>query len=368
GGESLKGGDVKRTTFFPIYFRQTSPRPEENYTAVLPFYGHLKNRLFRDEVFFVMLPLYLESKKGGLVTENFIFPFFDVRHGDGIKGWQFWPFVGEEHKEVTTATNHWGDVSVVGGYDKFFAVWPLYFNNTIGTGTTNVQHQFVFLPFYTSLVSTTRVSKSYGFPIGYTHTIDREAKYEERDAPWPAIVFAHGEGKTAQRIWPFFSNVKTPIAQSDFYFWPVYKYNRVTSDPLDRERMRLFFFLYSDLIERNTTNHTELHRRDVWPLLTWRKDHNDNTRLQVLSILEPLLPGNKSIERVYSPVYSLYREEHNAKTGARSRSVLWNLYRSEHRAEMQKQSAFFGLFQREKNADRTKWRIFFIPFTRHHGE
>jgi hypothetical protein len=121
-------------------------------------------------------------------------------------------------------------------------------------------------------------------------------------------------------------------------------------------------FLYSDLIERNTTNHTALHRRDFWPLFTWRKDHNDNTRLQVLSILEPLLPGNKSVERLYSPVWSFYREEHNAQTGARSRSLLWNLYRSEKKGVSLKQSAFFGLFQRHETPDRTKWRIFFIPF------
>src|SRR5687768_17947942 len=48
GGEALNGGDKKRTTIFPVYFQQKSPRPEENYVAVVPFYGRMQNRLFRD--------------------------------------------------------------------------------------------------------------------------------------------------------------------------------------------------------------------------------------------------------------------------------------------------------------------------------
>jgi hypothetical protein len=363
GGESVKGGDTKRTTFFPIYFRQTSPRPEDNYTAVVPFYGHLKNRFFRDDVFFVMLPLYVQSTKKGVTTENFVFPLFHLRHGTGVTGWQFWPLYGTEHKELTTSTNHWGDPVVSPGYDHKMAVWPLYFNNTLGIGSTNLQKQFVLLPFYTSQVSTTRVSKSYGFPLGVTHTIDREAKYEEWDAPWPLVEFAKGEGKKTRRVFPFFSESQTRTAESDFYAWPIYKYNRTTAPPLNRERTRILLFLYSDLLEQNTTNNTTLRKRDFFPLFTWRKDHQNNTRLQVLSIIEPVLPGNKSIERIYEPLYAFYREEHNGVTGDNSRSVLWNLYRSEKRGEIRRQRAFFGLFQREKNADRTKWRIFFIPFT-----
>ncbi len=363
GGESVKGGDTKRMTLFPIYLKQTSPRPEDNYTAVIPLYGHLKNRFFRDEAFFVLLPLYLETTKKGMVTENFVFPFFHVRHGAGVNGWQFWPLYGTEHKAETITTNHWGDAVVSPGYEKQFVLWPFYFNNTLGLGSTNLQRQFVFLPFYSSQVSTTRVTRSYGFPIGVTHTVDREAKYEEWDAPWPLVEFAKGEGKRTRRVWPFFSEASTATAESDFYAWPIYKYNRITSEPLNRERTRILLFLYSDIREENTTNKTVFERRDCWPFFTWRKDRNDNSRLQVLSILEPILPGNKSVERIYSPIYSLYREEHNAVNGDASRSILWNLYRSEKEGKVRRQRAFFGMFQREKYEDRTRWRIFFIPFT-----
>lgn len=363
GGDALKGEGTKRTTIFPIYFQQRSPDPEKNYTAVVPFYGHLKNRLFRDEIFFVMLPIYLETVKRGVTTWNYLAPFFHLREGPGLKGWQFWPLVGNERKEITTVTNHWGDVELNPGHKKFFALWPLFFNETTGIGTTNEQKQLIAIPFYASTVSSNRTSRMYGLPLGYIHTIDRELHYEERDMPWPFVVFAHGPGKTTRRVWPFFGQAKSPILESDFYAWPIYKYNRITSDPLDRERTRILFFLYSDLSEKNTTNQTVLRRRDFWPLFTWRKDHQDNERLQILSLLEPLLPNNSSIERMYSPVYSIWRSETNAKTGASNKSFLWNLYRDEKRRDYRKQVALFGLFQREKTAVRTRWRVFFIPFT-----
>ena len=361
GGEALKGGDKKRTTIFPIYFQQKSPKPEENYVAVVPFYGRMQNRLFRDRIYFVLLPAYLQTEKRGMVTDNYLFPFFHRRHGAGVTGWQFWPLVGREKKEITISTNNWGDQVVSGGYQKSMALWPIYFKNTLGIGTTNVQEQFVLLPFYTSQVASNRVSKSYGFPLGYTHTIDYEKKYEERGMPWPLVVFAEGEGKTTRRVWPFFSEAKTPTLQSDFYMWPIYKLDRITSEPLDRRRTRILLFLYSDLVEKNTVQGTALRRKDFWPLYTWRKDHKNHERLQVLSILEPILPNNKSIERVYSPFYALYRQEKNGETGDSSRSLLWNLYRSDKRGDSQKTSALFGLFQREKTTEQTTWRIFFIP-------
>jgi hypothetical protein len=364
GGQSIKsGGEKKRITLFPFYFQQRGPLPEDNYTALMPVYGHLKNRLFRDEIFFVLLPGYLQTVKKGIVTDNYLFPFFHLRHGPGLKGWQFWPVVGKEHKEVTSATNIWGDVETVGGHDKFFTLWPFFFKNTLGIGTTNVQKQLVVLPFYTSQVSTSRVSKSYGFPLGYTHTIDREKQYEEKDAPWPFIEFAHGPGKQTKRVWPFYSKARTETLENNFYLWPVYKYNAVHAAPLERERWRILLFLYSDTSEQNTTNHTVFRRRDLWPLYTWRKERNGNTRFQALALLEPLLPGNKSVERVYSPVYALWRQENNPGAGVSSKSLLWNLYREETGFHYRRDTAFFGLFQREKSAARCRWRIFFIPFT-----
>ena len=44
GGQKQNGSEKRRFTLFPIYFQQRSPDTNENYTALVPFYGHLKDR------------------------------------------------------------------------------------------------------------------------------------------------------------------------------------------------------------------------------------------------------------------------------------------------------------------------------------
>src|SRR5262245_19046253 len=99
GGPTHKEEKRDRFTIFPIYFQQRSSDPTENYTAVFPFYGHMQNHMFRDDIYFVMFPAYGRTRRRDVVTENYFYPLYHVRHGDGLKGWQLWPFYGIEHKD-----------------------------------------------------------------------------------------------------------------------------------------------------------------------------------------------------------------------------------------------------------------------------
>ena len=363
GGPTQQESARDRFTLYPIYFQQRSTDPSESYTAVLPFYGHLKHRLFRDEIFFVMFPLYSQTRKKDVVTDNYLVPFFDVRHGDGLHGWQFWPVVGTEHKDVTTQTNGFGDVKTIGGHDSFFALWPLFFNSTSGIGTTNMQWEQASLPAYSLLRSPLRDSTTVIWPF-FNHVDDREKKYHEWDAPWPLIVFARGEGKTTSRVWPFFSQAHNDTLESEFYVWPIYKRNRLHSDPLDARRTRICFYLYSDVREKNTETAAVRRRVDFLPFFTHRRDFNGNTRLQVGTVLEPFLPGSKSIERNYSPLWSVWRSEKNPRAGATSQSLLWNLYRHEATPAAKKCSLLFGLFQYQSSPEGSRTRLFYVPLGR----
>jgi hypothetical protein len=362
GGQTRTNDMKKRFTLFPFYFQQRGPQPEDNYTGLLPIYGTVRNRLLRDRVHWILMPLYVSTDKRGMTTDNYLLPFFHIRHGAGVKGWQFWPVVGTEHKDITTKTNGFGDIEQIPGYDKFFAAWPFFFRNDIGIGSTNQEKQRLYLPIYAHINSPARETTAYGFPLGFTKINNREGKYKEWGAPWPLITRARGEGKHANRIWPLFGFAKSPTAQSDFIVWPVYKYNRIQSEPLDRKRTRILFFLYSDTREKNTATGQERRRQAQWPLFEKRKDLNGNERLQVGAILEPLIPGNTTIERLYSPIWSVWRSEKNAKTGALSQSLLWNLYRKDETKEGKKVTALFGLFQWKTDESGKHVRVFYIPF------
>ena len=116
----------RRFTIFPFYFQQRSADTNEITPRLVPFYGHLKNRLLRDEIFFVMFPIYSETRKRDVVTDNYLYPVFDLRQGDGLHGWQFWPLVGagtqgRDHCRPTDLAT-----SRPCGHDRHFALWPIY--------------------------------------------------------------------------------------------------------------------------------------------------------------------------------------------------------------------------------------------------
>jgi hypothetical protein len=361
GGSTQSETNVHRFSIFPIYFQQRSPLPDKNYTALLPIYGTIKHRFARDEIQFAGFPLWVKTRKREVVTENYLYPVFHWRHGPAVKGWQVWPLLGRERKDFSTITNVWGDPEPVPGHRKAFVLWPIFSDHRLGLGTTNEAHAQAVLPIYSKLRSPLRDSITAPWPLGYTHTVDREKKFEEWGAPWPLIVFARGEGKYINRVWPFFSHGTNRFLTSRWYGWPIYKYNRLRSSPLDRERTRILFFLYSDTRTRDMETARSKRRVDAWPLFAYNRELDGDRRLQLLAPLESILPGNTGVQRSLSPLWSLWRSEANPQTKRSSQSFLWNLFRRDVTPEWRKGSLLFGLFQYESGPDGRRSRLFYIP-------
>ena len=360
GGPSQEERERRRFSLFPVYLQQRSSNPAENYVSVFPFYGHLRNRMFRDEIRFIMFPIYGQSRKKDVVTDNYVYPFYHIRRGNGLFGRQFWPFAGHEHKEITTETNGFGDVRIIPGHDQRFIMGPFYYNETNGIGTDNPEWQRGSLPSFAILRSPKRDSTTVIWPF-FSVIDDREKKYHERQILWPIIVRARGPGKTADRVLPFFSKAHSPELESISYMWPIYKRNAIHSPPLDRERVRIALFLYSDTVQKNTETQASQRRTIMWPAFDRRCDYNGDTRLQVLAPLEPFMPNVKSIARDYSQLWSVWRAEKSPSRGTTSQSLLWNLYRRDTAPDQKKCSLLFGLFQYESGPGSKRVRLFYIP-------
>ena len=365
GGQNPDDSTAKRFTLFPVYFQQRSSNPDGNYTALFPLYGRLQNRLFRDEIFFVLFPIYGESRKRDVVTDNYLYPLFHLRRGEGLQGWQFWPLIGNEHKDVTTKTNGFGETEIIGGHDKFFALWPVYFHQNNGIGTDDPEKFRATLPLYGVVRSPQRDSTSVLWPF-FNWIDDREKKYREWEGPWPFVVVARGEGKTTTRVFPLFSRSHNDTFEDNFYLWPLYKYNRLHAESLDRERARILFYLFSNVTEKNTETGAERKRVDFWPLFTWHQEFNGSSRLQILALVESALPNNPGIERNWSPLWSLWRSENNPLAGAASQSLLWNLYRRDTTPGAKKCSLLFGFFQYQSDSEMKKVRLFYVPVLQWH--
>ena len=360
GGQEQNDSEKKRFTLFPIYFQQRSPETNDNYTALVPFYGHLQNRLMRDKIFFVMFPIYSETQKRDIVTDNYLYPFFDLRHGNGLRGWQFLPLFGTEHKDVTTQTNGFGDIETVAGHDSYFVLWPIHVWQNNGIGTDDPEKFRADLPLYSTVRSPKYDSTTVLWPF-FSWINEREKQYHEWQAPWPFVIFARGEGKTTLRVFPLFSQSQNKTLESDSYLWPLYRHKEVHSDPLALTRDSVLFYIYLAVTEKNTQTGAEKKRLDMWPFFTWHHDLNGNERLQIFAPVEPALPNNRGVERNWSPLWSVWRWEENSKTGAASQSLVWNLYRSDTTPGTKKCSLLFGLFQYQSDGKNKRMRLFYIP-------
>ena len=219
------------------------------------------------------------------------------------------------------------------------------------------------LPFYTYTRSPKFDSTTVLWPF-FTWIDQREKKYREWQAPWPFVIFARGEGKTTSRVWPLFSRSHNDTLESDSYVWPLYRHKEAHGDTLDLTRNSVLFFVYSGVTEKNTQTGAEKKRQAAWPFFTWRHDFNGNERLQILAPVEPAVPDNRGIERNWSPLWSLWRWEHNAKSGAASQSLLWNLYRRDTTPDSKKCSLLFGLFQYQSKPEEKSVRLFYVPVSK----
>jgi hypothetical protein len=274
---SFSGGQdpddsAKRFTLFPFYFQQRSPDPDENYTALFPFYGRLQNRLFRDEIFFVLFPIYGESRKRDVVTDNYLYPIFPSAAWRRPARLAILAADRREHKDVTTVTNGFGETEIVGGHDKFFALWPVHFGRTTASAPTIRKNSAPTCRFTAGPLAQ-RDSTSVLWPF-FTWIDDREKKYHEWEGPGRSSSSRAARARPPRAFLAAVQPSHNDTLESDFYLWPLYMYNRRMPRPLDQDAHA---HPVLSVFERDGKKHetgAEKKRVDLWPLFTWHRDFN----------------------------------------------------------------------------------------------
>lgn len=370
-------------TVFPFYFQQKSVSGTNDYLAVFPFYGHLRNRLFRDESEFILFPLYSKTRKRDVVTRNYVYPFFHRREGPGLTGWQFWPLYGTQHKVETLGKDMFGDPLVSPAAESWFALWPLFGYQRASVVTTNERvnqprlspfaspfsptrdrttfESLQALPFVALLRSPERDQTTYLWPL-FTRTEDRKNQFVEWGAPWPFIGWANGEGKTSRRVWPFYGRIQSGKSRREFVGWPFYTHRHQEDTAFERDRWTSGFILFDNNIIRSRETGEYRQQTGLWPFFHWAHDTSGRERLHVLAIAENIVKNREAVERNYSPVWSLYHSERDPARGLASQSVLWNFFRRDVSTNEVRTSSLFGLVQTARKTDGDRhWRLLWLP-------
>ncbi|HEY6008185.1 MAG TPA: hypothetical protein VIU40_07655 [Geobacteraceae bacterium] len=307
-------GAQQGTMLFPFYISGTSEKYGP-YTSIFPFYGDIYERFWRDEYHYVLFPLYGRTVNKGTTSTNVLYPFFNTVSGERESGFQFWPLYGQAAKE--------------GVYERRFALWPIYMEETTGLDGDNPVHKRYVLPLYTATDAPKLTSRTYLWPF-FGYRDDRELKEEERDYLWPFWVTVRGEKRNVTRFLPFYGEETGKETAKQWYLWPLYRRDTLESPIFRRERERVLYFLYSDSRESWPKADQERRRVALWPLFVYQRDPRGVRSLSMPAPVEPVL-DKEGIERSWAPFWRIYQQRWNDSDSAVS--FLWNLYWHERRGD-----------------------------------
>ncbi len=323
-----------RTWLIPFYF-QGRDESGKTYRALFPVGGTIKDFVGRDEISFVLFPLYSYSTINDLKTHNVLWPLISRTTSDKghIYRHRFFPFYSVNHHE--------------GKYHKRSFLWPIYtdvsydYKHSKGGG-------FVLFPLYGRLKLNTE-DTWWVLPPFFRYTKGKDGMM--LNAPWPFYQRKVTEDIDARIIWPIWGRKSVGTLERRFFLWPIFwtiHDNRADSDWKRFYAVPLYYDtkVYSRPDPDSGKTPEMIGRRNkIWPLYTYRRD-GDSSRLQV----PDLWPFGyaASVERNWSPLWTLYSRERNGESV--DQEILWGLYRNMKRGDEQRYWSIFPLFDYRRDA------------------
>ncbi|NIP38914.1 MAG: hypothetical protein GWM89_07630 [Candidatus Dadabacteria bacterium] len=337
--------DVQRNfSIFPVFFSSFSENKNDNYLALFPLYGNIKNKFHKDRISFALFPLFFQTESDGETNTNILWPFIGYQKGQGVEGFKLWPLYGYKKRKKPYV-------------DDKFVLWPFYVKREKQFYDERVRY-VSYLPFYSELDSKDINQKSYLWPFFNKYT-DRKNEFERIDAPWPVFNITRGK-KEEKRFFPLFAKEVSGDDKDGYFLWPLYSYKVTDLDDYKISKKYYLLFLYKDVkeIPKNLSGRSS-RRVDLWPVFSYHRDRKGNRQINVLSILEPFLPGNRQIENNYSAFWTLY-EKKKLVTGQETTTILWNTYKSSKhgRNKIIKISPLIPLFEYSRNDNIKIYKFF----------
>lgn len=331
-------GSSNQFYLFPFLFYGEDPE-QGRYAAVFPIGGLLYDWFGRERITFALFPLYSRTETGSSRTDHVLWPFFSLTTGEHERGFTAWPLYGQSQRD--------------GVFTKKFFLWPFCFIEETGLDSASPMSRAAVLPFWFEQESRDYSQRTVLWPF-FTWTQDRAREYEQWDAPWPLVRVTKGTTRHGLRLLPFYADETVEARRKRWFLWPVYQIEDVNTESLARQRHRVLFFLYSDLLERKLETGAEKRRIDFWPLFGYQRE-NGVSRFNALALLDPFFPENLAIERSWSPLWRVYQQRWDAQ-GNLVISVLWNLYWHERQGE-QTALELFPLFDYRQERTETRLRL-----------
>ncbi len=301
----------KDFTFLPFLFGRK--KPGESYNAVFPFYGRITKRYGRDEILFIMWPVYTRQKKDEIVVINVLWPFFSYSKFEGGGGFKFWPFYGHSEKKDK--------------YSKTFILWPFYNRQHVKLDQGGTYDMTLVPLFYVREESPAGSTKG-AWPFVYTQ-INKPQKYTEKWYPWPFLGERRGENDRLDQFWPFYIFSQHGQRKTTNYLWPItwFVENKTTDSTEKSSRVFPLYYQYEEKWDKDKSTETYLQ---AWPFMHATKDRQGNRYTQVVSPI--WIRQDAGFQRNWGPFFWFFQGFQNAG-GDSSDRYFWRWFRHDKKGE-----------------------------------
>lgn len=328
--------DPWRFRLFPFVFAGRT-QDGEDYGAVFPIGGTIRNFLFLRDFSFVLFPIYAEGQTGDLRMRTVLWPFYLTRHGSRVDQLRLWPLYGSAEHRGKYVTRR----------DRFIA-WP-FWNETESYGAVS-GGGFILFPLF-----------------GHTH-YERERRgdeeswsllppfflygrgddgYRKLNAPWPFVRILDMDDHHERHVWPLYGYSTRAHSSREYFLWPLVSQTEVVDKGYRDRLVHLPFPLYfhkerawgaaatdappdvaadsgaasnAPPVAAVASGGRNSYSR-LWPLFSYR-DVADDVRVRVPEL--SLWSGSQQVERNWAPLWSLYTYRRRPD-GAVCNDLLWGL-------------------------------------------
>lgn len=311
---ALEEKEGKKWEYFPIFWGKTANN--ETYGGFFPFYGKFKDRFGKEQITFILWPIYSKIEYPEHKAYNIIWPFIRVAKAKDPEnkqfgGYKIWPFYGH-FKE--------------GEEERKFVLWPFYINQTYKDDTGNFEEKVWYFPFYGREKTDAYEKTIYLWPF-FQKICAYDPFYEQIDAPWPFYRKIKGDQITGQRVWPFYGYVKKEETFDSFILWPFYfykedHYQKGNLTYYEKEHRFLLLSKDNQIFENGTLTQREFR---FWPFYYAFETKGKNLKIYYLPALIPFF--DEGVERNYGPLLRIF--ENYEREDYQFMKIFWGLYRFE---------------------------------------
>ncbi len=329
-----------RNWLLPVYFQGRDVNGK-GYFALFPLGGTIKEFLGRDEIAFVLFPVFGKSRINDLKTTSVFWPIYSRTRGEDIQRDRVFPIYGQS--------------SLEGKYKKRFVLWPFWTSAEYFYPGDSGKSWILFPLCGRSKLEQERTLWIIPPFFRFTDGVKQDRLF----CPWPFIQKMDSEPRSKFYVWPLWGEDQYTAGQRHrtFLLWPLLWSEKSEDAKLIKTHRMAIPFLFSDNSVAKTNSTEVSNYWKIWPLMSWQRE-GDNSRFRLLELWP--LKNSAPIKRNWAPLWTLYKRTNT--DGVVRKDVLWFGWHSESEpvTERKEWSLLKGLVAYKKDGEKQSLRLFYV--------